>query len=218
MRLPQRSLTTVAAVVLFGTGLAALILGLIQGSEHDESKDLRSVLESPIPFAVDPEIVLPTELPVSSEAEGRANTLSSSAVGLEIPLLSLGLNSRGNFQIPDSGSASVYSGGSPLESTVGSSFIAGHVTDVSGVLAPMAKIAQLNAGDTLITSGQSGAREDWVVVSSQIVKRDGLDRSMWEVNGPRQLVLVTCGGELSLQGGIGRFTENLVVTAVPLKL
>ncbi|UGS28377.1 class F sortase [Microbacterium resistens] len=129
--------------------------------------------------------------------------------------MTTGLDEAGDFEIPAPERAGVFTGSAPLNADRGSTLIAGHVVDRAGALAPMAQLALLGAGDVVSTADETGQRRDWVVVASEVVPRDGLRPEMWQQDGDRRLVLITCAGRLDDSTGAVEFVDNLVVTAVP---
>lgn len=202
------ALTALCAAAVLGT------LAVLTWQDQAHTATLKAALESPTPFQVDPATVTPAPAPQVSELG--PDTLASPAVDLRIPLVHLGLGDDGNFAIPTSDKASVFTDGAALDASEGSTFIAGHVVNKVGHFAPMAQLASLNAGDRVITTDDAGTRHDWIVTGSRVVTRAGLTASMWDRTGPRQLVLVTCAGEIDpTVGAVTQFTENLVVTAMP---
>ena len=180
-----------------------------------EAATTRATLESPRVFAVSPEQVTPSPAPVADDLG--PGMLSAPAAGLRVPLVSLGLDRDGDFALPRADQAAVFSDGAPLTADAGSTFVAGHVVDAAGRFAPMARLAALRPGDRVVTVDDAGGRREWYVTAARVVPRDGLDPAMWATSGPRQLVLVTCAGRTDVSAGaVTPFTENLVVTAVPV--
>ena len=48
-----------------------------------------------------------------------------------------------------------------------------------------------------------------------VLTKVGLPRSIFAVDGPRQLALVTCGGPVISDGATRHYRDNVVLTAVP---
>jgi hypothetical protein len=102
----------------------------------------------------------------------------------------------------------------------GTTLLVGHVTnDGPGVFVDLAR---LRARDLVYVTSADGRRTSWRVVSRRTVPKDALPDSLWSHEGPRRLVLVTCGGEvveaLNHDGTLSReYLDNLLVTAVPAR-
>jgi len=214
-RSPRRIVVAIALVLVAAAGAAATVAGVVRLLDHAEAATTRATLESPRVFAVSPEQVAPSPAPLA-ESLG-PGTLSAPAAGLRVPLVSLGLDANGDFALPRADQAAVFADGAPLAADTGSTFIAGHVVDAAGRFAPMARLSTLRPGDRIVTVDDGGNRRHWYVVAARVVPRDGLDPAMWATTGSRQLVLVTCAGRVDVSvGAVTSFTENLVVTAVPV--
>lgn len=210
----RRLLTWIVVLVTLSAAAILATYSILGFQDQAHTDALKSALETPAPFQVSPAQVTPSPAPQLPPLG--PDLLLSPAVDLRISLVSLGLGSDGNFAIPAATQASVFTGGAPLDAVEGSSFIAGHVVDKAGHFAPMAQLANLRPGDRIITTDHAGTRRDWIATGSQVVTRQGLTAAMWSTTGPRQLVLVTCAGEIDpTVGAVTQFTENLVITAIP---
>lgn len=189
-------------------GVTELLLGSESTSIRHELENVQAFNDpNPVPVAVS-ESEIPTLAP---------NLVVAPSVGLHAPLVSMGLDDRGDIAISsDAGEATLFTESVPLGSLEGSTLIAGHVTyPDSGAYAPMSQIVALRPGDLVITLDAAGHRTDWRVTRAEVVARDGLRAEMWAPTGPRQLVLITCAGETGQVDEGTVFTDNLVVTAVP---
>jgi len=204
----------IAGLCVAGAGGAAIALGVSDYLSQQSNDSIRAALEHAQPFN-DPNAA-PAVVPTSSIGELSPMLLVAPAAQLRVPLVSLGLNGDGDIAIPPAEQASVYTGSVPLDSSTGSTLISGHVSAPdTGEFAPMSHIVALRPGDLVVTVDDAGTRQDWRVVSSEVVDRDGLRPSMWAADGDRQLVLITCAGETGAVAEGVEFTDNLIVTAVP---
>ncbi|MBL3685662.1 class F sortase [Leucobacter zeae] len=193
--------------------LALLGYGAYQWIGAQDDRDQVQALEHPSTFSG------------ATKPKGKAvsrlgpDMLAAPEVDLSIPLTRLGLDAAGDFQVPDSAEASIYSDGAQLgpDQRKGSVFALGHVNFPDGSFAPMASIAKLTPGSRITTTDSDGDREEWMATSMKVVPRDGLTPDMWSLGGDRRLVLVTCAGEINASVGVvTEFTENLVVIAEPV--
>lgn len=135
-----------------------------------------------------------------------------------------GTTSGGALDIPpdvhtigmwDDGAPLVGAGAQPL--TQGTTLLAGHVNDFeqgNGTLYDLYKVAP---GAVVYASDAAGHLTRWRVVAQSVVVKEALPRSVFAgPTGPRQLVLVTCGGPIVNIPGYGNtYRDNVIVTAVP---
>lgn len=214
----RRTVQAMIVVLLIAAGVAMVLTALsLVKTEPAPSEDIKGLLENAVPF--DNPTVVPepkAQQALQTLALG-PDTLSAPSIGLQAPVVHWGASSEGKLEIPDSPTVSAFTRSAALGASEGSTLIAGHVNlpDGSGY-SPMSSIVKLKAGDLVATTGPTGSREEWKVTGSRIVSRDGLTPDMWQTTGPRQLVLVTCAGELNSNGTRIIFNENLIVTAVPI--
>lgn len=203
-------------VVLFAASVGLGIYGMSQVTVEAEADTVRHALEEAQPFN-DPQAE-PVVVPESEISDLEPNLVYAPDVDLRAPLVPMGLDDREDIAIPwDASEAALFTGSMPLDSSVGSTLIAGHVAySARGDFAPMAQLAQLRPGDLVITVDHNGVRSDWRVVSAEVVPRDGLREDMWAADGQRQLVLITCAGRTGEIEAGTVFTDNLVVTAYPV--
>jgi len=104
-------------------------------------------------------------------------------------------------------------GSASLDAPGGEVTIAGHINFNRLPNAAFARLAQMSSGDAIYTSSPSGRVQAWVVTMRyELPKTQPLDTTAFAgPDGPRQLVLVSCGGALS-----GRsYLNNVYVDASP---
>lgn len=113
------------------------------------------------------------------------------------------------------GEVGLWSGSAALDATSGEVTIVGHVNWRG--MAPFAfgKLAYLRGGDLVVTSDAHGAQTAWRVLRVFArAKTGGVDpRAFAGPRGPRQLVLITCGGAFDVR--LGSYSDNVYVRAVP---
>lgn len=101
-----------------------------------------------------------------------------------------------------------------LDDLAGVSLIAGHVSDASDRPGPLASLVRARLGDVVEWRGSRGGIARFRVVSIQrFLRAAGLPTSLFRVDGPHTLRLVTCSGRVNGPSGI-HYTDNLVVSAV----
>lgn len=102
-----------------------------------------------------------------------------------------------------------------LDAEEGSTLLAGHVT-YNGYHGAMYYLGLTAPGQEVVTwSGGEPTR--WVITSVKMYSKQALPEDIYQPSGERQLVLVTCGGELlQLGGGYYTHAQNIVVKAVPV--
>lgn len=103
---------------------------------------------------------------------------------------------------------------SPITATVGTTLLAGHV-DLSGTPGALVQLAQAEPGALVYVTDGEGVRRSFVTSSLQRYSKVSLPRSIFAVDGPRQLVVVTCGGPVISIDGERHYRDNVVLTAVP---
>lgn len=103
-----------------------------------------------------------------------------------------------------------------LSADEGVTLLAGHVT-WRGSHGALYFLGAVRPGATIDTWDADGARTTWAVTSVELFNKQALPDQIFATDGPRRLVLVTCGGPI-LQLPDGRWTheDNIVVTAVPV--
>ncbi|WP_170236221.1 class F sortase [Marihabitans asiaticum] len=102
-----------------------------------------------------------------------------------------------------------------LRSGKGTTLLAGHVT-LGRHAGALYLLGQVGPGAEVVTTDESGSPSRWVVTSRRSYHKAALPESLFEAEGPRRLVLVTCGGELIRSAdGHATYEDNVVVTADP---
>lgn len=112
-------------------------------------------------------------------------------------------------------SAGAWDGSEPLSSLVGTTLLAGHVSDARDRAGAFHGLRRARVGDRVTTTDTSGARRHWRVVQVGSFDRHRLPRSLFQQGIARRLVLVTCTDRVTRPGGGFHYRRNLVVQAVP---
>ncbi len=105
--------------------------------------------------------------------------------------------------------------GASLDSTTGTTLIAGHVNLAGQGNGALFDLGTLTPGHEIHTTSTSGNTTTWRV--SAVVSRpkaDGIEESVLAgPSGPRKLAVVTCGGDLEYDDGIGNYLDNVYLYA-----
>lgn len=112
-------------------------------------------------------------------------------------------------------SAGVWTGSVPLSSLVGTTLLAGHVSDAKDRPGAFHGLRRARVGQRISTTDTAGAVRHWRIVHVGSVDRRRLPRSLFRQGIARRLVLVTCTGRVTLPGGGFHYRRNLVVQAEP---
>lgn len=133
-------------------------------------------------------------------------------IGVDTPVMSLGLASDGTVQVPpvEAHSPAGWYQGSPTPGQTGPSVILGHVTVGQYGDGVFRKLDRLHAGSRVSVRLQDGATADFSVDSVDTVAKDQFptQKVYGNVNRP-ELRLITCGGQRTSEG----YLDNVVVYA-----
>ncbi|MDX6566021.1 MAG: hypothetical protein QOE10_1683 [Gaiellales bacterium] len=97
--------------------------------------------------------------------------------------------------------------------TAGSILIAGHVDSAKAGAGAFFHLVEARRGDIVELTAADGKTFRYRVTSTRRMLKADLPLDIWSQTGPARLVLVTCGGPFD--NSIGRYRDNIVVTAVP---
>lgn len=101
-----------------------------------------------------------------------------------------------------------------LDDLAGVSLIAGHVSDAADRPGPLARLVDARIGDVVAWRGNDGRTTRFRVVTiARYPRASGLPPSLFKVDGPHTLRLVTCATRTAAAGGI-HYVDNLVVSAI----
>lgn len=121
------------------------------------------------------------------------------------------------MELPDSlGDVGWLNTTAALRSTEGTTLLAGHVT-VEGVHGAVYFLGLTEPGALVKTTDADGRMSRWVITEVTNYAKTALPEDIFRPTGPRQLAIVTCGGEVvQLPDGSWSHEENIVVLAVPV--
>ncbi|WFR70870.1 class F sortase [Prescottella defluvii] len=139
------------------------------------------------------------------------------AIGVETALDPLGLASDGSLLLPrDVAQVTYWTGSAPIDAADGGILVAGHVDNANQGEGALYWMHTLYPGDAVYLT-RGGVVTRWKITRMERFVKQALPEWAFQgATGPRELHLVTCGGEVVKDAqGRGTYLENVVVTAVP---
>ncbi|OII35285.1 hypothetical protein BIU98_02535 [Curtobacterium sp. MMLR14_010] len=127
-----------------------------------------------------------------------------------------GVDPSGAMALPaDPAVAGWWRFGSTPTSTAGSTVLAAHVDAVGYGIGPFAHLVDVPVGTQVTVTSEDGTTTRYAVATVDLLAKTGVPwASVFDHDGPRRLVLVTCGG--TFDTATHHYRSNLVVTATPL--
>lgn len=143
--------------------------------------------------------------------------LSVPAIGLSAPLSTVGAR-RGTMLIPSSMTrGGWYAGSAAPGEAIGSTLIAGHVSDRRDRPGVFGKLRRARVGQVVTVRAVDGTVQRYRITSVRSQARSrGISGASVSTTGAHRLTLVTCTGKVTYRNGRFHYTRNLVVTAVPI--
>jgi LPXTG-site transpeptidase (sortase) family protein len=195
-----------AAVIAAVAGLAAVAAGAV-GLALTRAADrpawpVAAVLRAPAgpaaaaPGRHAPQVALPVALTIP-------------AIGVQTPLIRLGLTAGGNLQVPPTASIAGWYTGSPRPGAIGPAVIVGHIDSQAGP-GVFYELSRLRPGDRVYVRRADGTLAVFRVMSVRTYAKDDFPTTL--VYGPApdaELRLITCGG--TFDPGLRSYLSNVVV-------
>jgi LPXTG-site transpeptidase (sortase) family protein len=199
-------LSLAAGLVVIVGGTAGLLL-----TRHPAQALRPAAGVAALPAPTGP-IVAPPQSPEPHPVP-RPVSLTIPLIGVQAPLITLGLTSSGALAVPSLSEASVagWYTGSPRPGAIGSAIIVGHIDSTNGP-AVFYRLHELRAGDKVYVKRADGTLVEFRVTSVQTYPKDHFPTQA--VYGPTpdpELRLITCGGAFDL--ATGHYVSNIVVYA-----
>lgn len=145
---------------------------------------------------------------------GATASVSAPSVGLSSALLPVAFHGR-TLTPPAPAVGGWWAGGARLDALVGTTVLAGHVSDDHDRKQPFSRLRRVAVGATITTRTAGGATTKWRVTRVSSYDRQNLPRSLFTQHLARTLVLITCTDKITYPNGAFHYRRNLVVTAVP---
>jgi LPXTG-site transpeptidase (sortase) family protein len=206
-RRPAAALALAAGLVVIAGGLTGLLLTRHSTpAMHPVAAGL-AVLPAPTgPIVAPPQSAAPK--PVAAPV-----SLTIPLIGVKTNLMTLGLGSDGELQVPLLSQASVagWYTGSPRPGSIGSAIIVGHIDTTRGP-AVFYRLNTLTRGDKIYVKRADGTLVEFRVTSVQTYLKDHFPTE--DVYGPvpdPELRLITCGG--AWDPATRHYLSNIVVYA-----
>ncbi|AKE00369.1 peptidase C60 [Rhodococcus erythropolis R138] len=143
------------------------------------------------------------------------NTLSLDPVGVQAPIVDATVP-EGVLTPPENvKNVGIWLDGASLNSVTGTTLIAGHVNLTGQGNGALFDLGTIEPGEVIRTSDATGKSTSWKVTAvTTRPKADGVEESVLAgPEGPRKLAVVTCGGELQFEDGVGNYADNVYLYA-----
>ena len=207
---------TVATAVV-GLLLFSVVIGPGSSAEAPVSAPAPVVDAPPVEAPADPEPSEPTE-PPATVAPPLPLALRIDTIGVDAPLVSVGLEPDGAMEIPDDVREIGWYDPDDLgvrPGTTGTAVFASHVDSRTQGRGVLFELRQMRVGDTLDIDLEDGTTQTWVVTEvAQIPKVSMPLNEIFTWSGPPRVVVITCGGEFDRSAR--SYVDNIVVYAEPL--
>ena len=139
--------------------------------------------------------------------------LSIPALGVDSPVVPVGLEPDGTMEIPGVSEAGWFEPGSRPGAPFGSAVIAAHV-DYGGAAGVFFDLRTLEVGSEVTVTDDAGEPLTYVVTERfQVDKQELPIDELFRPGGAPTLTLITCGG--AFDTGERSYQDNIVVRAVP---
>jgi LPXTG-site transpeptidase (sortase) family protein len=149
--------------------------------------------------------------------EGPANVTPAS-----VEIAGAGAAPVGLANVADDGSLDVpkdvdelgwWIGSKPMGADSGVTLIAGHVDSAVAGLGYFAKLTELQEGDPITVVDGLGEKWAFTVDRTEQISKTALPQDVFDTDGDRKLVLITCGGDFD--AAKGSYVDNYIVYATP---
>jgi sortase (surface protein transpeptidase) len=205
IRRPAAALALAVGLVVIAGGTAGLLLTRHSTPAMRPAAAGVAVLPVPTgPIAAPPQSAAPK--PVASPV-----SLTIPLIGVQTKLVTLGLTTTGELQVPSSTSVAGWYTGSPRPGAIGPAIIVGHIDSLTGP-GVFYRLSELAAGDKIYVKRADGTLVEFRVTSVQTYLKDRFPTE--DVYGPvpdPELRLITCGG--AFDAATGHYLSNIVVYA-----
>jgi hypothetical protein len=196
---PAAAFVVAAGLAAVAAGGAGLVLTRMADRPAWPVAAVLAVPTGPIAAAPRPDAP-PVAVPVA---------LTIPSIGVQTPLIRLGLTASGALQVPPTASVAGWFTGSPRPGAIGSAVIAGHIDSYEGP-GVFFRLAQLRPGDRVYVRRADGTLAVFLVTSVRMYPKDRFPSS--SVYGPApdpELRLITCGGTFDY--ALRSYLSNVVV-------
>ena len=204
-RRPAAALALAVGLVVIAGGTAGLLLTRHSTPAMRPAAAGVAALPAPTgPIVAPPQSAAPK--PVAAPV-----SLTIPLIGVRTQLITLGLTTTGELQVPSSTSVAGWYTGSPRPGAIGSSIIVGHIDSFTGP-GVFYRLPELTTGDKVYVKRADGTMVEFRVTSVQTYLKDRFPTE--DVYGPvpdPELRLITCSG--AFDAATGHYLSNIVVYA-----
>ncbi len=139
--------------------------------------------------------------------------LASADLGIDMPVVPVGVQDDGSMEIPvDPAVAGWYRYGPAPADADGTTVLAAHVDSRVYGIGPLSVLRDAQPGQTLQMTDADGTVTSYTVESVTYIPRAELPvDQLFDRDGPRSLVVITCGGEFDEQ--TRTYSDNVVLVA-----
>jgi sortase (surface protein transpeptidase) len=204
-RRPAAALALAAGLVVIAGGTVGLLL-----TRHS-APAMRPVAAgvAALPVPTGPIVAPPTAAAPKPVAVPVSLTIP--LIGVRTQLITLGLTSAGELQVPSSTAVAGWYRGSPRPGAVGSAIIVGHIDSHRGP-GVFYRLITLTRGDKIYVKCADGTLVEFRVTSVQTYLKDRFPtEDVYGAVPDAELRLITCGG--AFDTATGHYLSNIVVYA-----
>ncbi|MBD7956699.1 class F sortase [Microbacterium sp. Sa4CUA7] len=202
------------SVVVLVTAMLALAACTPPGAEGGSSPSSAVVSPTAPPPTPTVEVPITAATPPPVQERGAAPTaVVSTDLGIDMPVVPVGVQADGSMEIPvDPAVAGWYRYGPAPADTDGTTVLAAHVDSRVYGVGPLAQLREAQPGQTLQVADADGVITGYTVESVTYIPRAELPvDQLFDREGPRSLVLITCGGQFDEQ--TRTYSDNVVLIA-----
>jgi LPXTG-site transpeptidase (sortase) family protein len=134
-------------------------------------------------------------------------------LGVDDPVVTVGLEADGSLEIPGPTQVGWYRGSRAPGAPAGSAVLTAHV-DYDGEPGVFLELGRLEVGSEVVTVDATGVEHRYEVIERYQVDKDELAiDELFRRDGPHVLTLITCGGFFDEDAR--HYQDNIVIRAVP---
>jgi LPXTG-site transpeptidase (sortase) family protein len=212
----------VAKIVLVTSCVVLVVVAvLLVGAADEEPRadlvgpEVTSITETlpPTPVTVPQAVGSPTTTTTEPDPGVVPQRLQIPSLGLDAPVVPVGLEGDGSMQIPGATESGWYWPGTAPGAQTGSAVIAAHV-DYAGQRGVFFDLRTVEVGSEISVLDEQGVPLRYVITERFQVDKDLLPiDELFRANGSHTLTLITCGG--GFDASSRSYADNIVVRAVP---
>jgi sortase (surface protein transpeptidase) len=172
---------------------------------------------APVPYVPVRDSSVAAHASTVADSPARPVRLVIPDMGIDMPIGPVGVRDDGQMAVPDDvDAAGWYKFGATPGASSGTTVVASHVDSWAEGVGPFARLRnQATEGTWINVFRSDGTVQSYRVIDNRMIPKVSLPvDTLFDRTGDHRLVLVTCGGRF--QRDVGRYTDNIVVTAAPV--